>query len=172
MKNLKRKTIWMKEFILPCVSWVEENSKVLPFLWNSIATMEEQEREEKYRFSSPFVLLWASWVLELKRKNEAICEAKRGWRRSVWWSGMERVYEYSCFWWSILWGFGVVFIVVFLENIIIITHRILWIWGISFENYLCLVSFFPKIITCILKNITIIYLLHFLFFFFDLKKIK
>ena len=26
----KKKTIWMKEFILP---WVEENNKVLPFLW-------------------------------------------------------------------------------------------------------------------------------------------
>ena len=108
--------------------------------------------------------------LSSKERMRLFFEVKRGWRRSIWWSGMERVYEYSYFWWSILWGFGVVFIVVFLEKIIIISHMILWIWEISFENYFCLVLFFPKVSTWILKKNYL--LVTFSIFIFDLNKIS
>ena len=141
----------MKVFIIPCISWVEENNKVLLFLWKLNHNNGRTRESGKYilvsfRSSLSFLSFWAL------KKNEAICKAKRGWRRSVWWSGMERVYECSYFWWNVLWGVGVVFIVVFLENIIIITHEILWIWGFLLK-IICFVSSFSKVITCNLRKI-------------------
>ena len=144
----------MKVFILPCMSWVEKQQGT-SFLVETQLQQWKNKRERKIGFPLLSFFFELLEFLNSKERMRLFVRLREDEEEVFVGVGWREFISVLIILWSVLWGVGVVFIVVFLENIIIISHGILWIWEFLLENYICLVSlsfFFSKVTTCNLRK--------------------
>ena len=137
----------MKVFILPCMSWVEKQQGT-SFLVETQLQQWKNKRERKIGFPLLSFFFELLEFLNSKERMRLFVRLREDEEEVFVGVGWREFISVLIILWSVLWGVGVVFIVVFLENIIIISYGILefgnFFWKLYLSCFIIIFFFFKS----------------------------